>query len=133
MGQKSNTAKLIEQEKNLSRRHDKTVHSRSNRRKKARIYIYDEEIDEEIDFEKYDLSTVGAYLYSQYLFCTGDNLNLKISIPGVSEPLLINSVVVRAGTDDDCGIGVAFKDLSAKSKRILNNYITTKFLNEFNK
>ena len=99
-----------------------------SRRKKARIYVVDRETDEAIDFDRYELSPVGAYLYSQYLFCTGEKLNIEISIPGNDTPLSVEGRVIRTDTDSNCGMGIAFNSIRAKDKRVLKSYIASRFI-----
>jgi len=127
----SNVAESLKQtvSKQISRRKHRVP--LFNRRKKARIYILDE-TGEALDFEKYRLSPFGAYLYSEYLHCTGEKLQLEILLPDQPEPLLINAEVIRADMDNEAGMGVAFRDMNSSVQRRLKNYIAGNFLREIN-
>ncbi|MBN2341924.1 MAG: PilZ domain-containing protein [Deltaproteobacteria bacterium] len=80
-------------------------------------------------FERYQLSSVGAYLYSEYLHCEGETLTLRLTLPPVAEPLIVTGEVVSACTDGDAGMGIAFRNMKRKEKRLLQEYVARKFVN----
>lgn len=81
-----------------------------------------------IPFDNYDLNAVGVYLYSDYLLCVGEKLDLKVSLPSGKTPLRITGEVVHANAGDNPGMGVAFRRLSVMDKQQLQNYVAQRFL-----
>lgn len=82
-----------------------------------------------VGFERYQISAVGAYLFSEYLHCEGETLTLRLSLPSVETPLEVQGEVVNANVDSEPGMGVVFRKMSVRDKRVLQDYVAKRFVN----
>lgn len=114
----------VSEEQRVSRRHATLMQSR----RKPKIEVVDE-MGTAVSFDNYQISTVGAFLHSPYLHCEGEKLQLRLSLPRVERPLLIEGEVVHANMDTESGMGIVFRRMSLRDKRYLQEYVTRRFIN----
>lgn len=112
---------------------------RSRRRRLARrseglgdafVEVLDEH-GQSVPYECFDLSAVGMYLHSDLLLTEGERLQLRITLPGGSRPVVVRGVVVRAEDGDGprrSGMGVAFRNLSEEAREELRGYVARRFV-----
>ena len=87
--------------------------------------------DESVPMSCFDLSAVGAYLHSEYLFCLGDSIRLRIRISGRPRPIDIGGEVVRVETGENGlvpGMGVAFRQIGKQDSDDLREFLMRRFL-----
>ena len=87
--------------------------------------------DESVPMSCFDLSAVGAYLHSEYLFCLGDSIRLRIRISGRPRPIDIGGEVVRVETGENGlvpGMGVAFRQIAKQDSDDLRQFLMRRFL-----
>jgi len=83
-----------------------------------------------VPFERFDLSAVGVYLYSDFLLSEGEDVSLSLRLPYSPRAVEIAGRVVRAQTGDQqqpAGMGVAFRDLDNGVRRDLREFVARRF------
>ena len=79
----------------------------------------------------FDLSAVGAYLHSDYLFCLGESVRLRIRIADRPLPIDITGEVVRVETGESGlvpGMGIAFRKISKQDSDELRRFLMRRVL-----
>lgn len=79
----------------------------------------------------FDLSAVGAYLHSDYLFCLGESLHLRIRIADRPLPIDIEGEVIRVETGENGlvpGMGIAFRKIGKQDAEALKRFLMRRFL-----
>lgn len=115
--------KIALQKKAVSRRRPQVV----SRRSKAVVEVVDEHGDC-VAFDKYQLSPYGVFLYSQYLHCEGEKINLRVSLPSLDTPMFIEGEVINATVDLDPGMGIAFRKIKPLDRKYLQDYVAKRFI-----
>ena len=91
-------------------------------------------IDEQghaIEFDCFDLSAVGVYLYSDLLLSPGERVRLQLRLPTTGGAVAIAGEVVRAQVEEGIqspGMGVAFRDLDHGVQEALRSYVAQRFV-----
>jgi hypothetical protein len=83
-----------------------------------------------VPFERFDLSTVGVYLYSDFLLSEGEDVCLKIRLPFSPRAVEVAGRVVRAQEGDEqqpAGMGVAFRDVDNGLRQELREFVARRF------
>lgn len=84
-----------------------------------------------VPFDRFDLSAVGVYLYSDFLLSVGEEIGLRLRLPFSPRAVEVSGRVVRAQVGDEqqpAGMGVAFRDLDPGLRRELRDFIARRFL-----
>jgi hypothetical protein len=84
-----------------------------------------------IALSSFDLSAVGAYLYSDYLFCEGDAVELRLHIASLQRPLEIKGEVIRVETGESGlvpGMGISFRKMAKQDSDELKQFLLRRFL-----
>ncbi|HUT76867.1 MAG TPA: PilZ domain-containing protein, partial [Polyangia bacterium] len=84
-----------------------------------------------VPFDRFDLSAVGVYLYSDFLLSEGEEVSLSIRLPFSPRAVEIAGRVVRAQVGDEqqsAGMGVVFRDLDAGMRQELREFIARRFI-----
>jgi hypothetical protein len=79
----------------------------------------------------FDLSAVGAYLYSDYLFCEGDTVELRLHIASRLDPMTVIGEVVRVETGESGlmpGMGITFRKITEQDSDELKQFLLRRFL-----
>ncbi|MCU0665333.1 MAG: PilZ domain-containing protein [Myxococcota bacterium] len=103
--------------------------SRRHRRTQAGVEVIRD--GDAMPFECFDLSAVGLYLHAELLLDLGENVELRIDLPGRPRPISAKGQVIRAQTDNDgmgAGMGVAFREISRQDQACLERYLMRRFL-----
>lgn len=75
------------------------------------------------------MGTGGLFIKTEKLFPIGHRFLLKLSLPGISEPLLIKSEVVwarkaeDAGKDQKPGMGIKFREITKRDFHALREFL----------
>ena len=79
----------------------------------------------------FDLSAVGAYLHSDYLFSLGETIRLRIRIASKPRAIDIRGEVVRVETGENGlapGMGIAFRKIADRDSDELKQFLLRRFL-----
>jgi Tfp pilus assembly protein PilZ len=79
----------------------------------------------------FDLSAGGAYLHSDYLFCLGESIRLRIRIADRPLPIDIEGEVIRVETGENGlvpGMGIAFRKIGKQDSDELRRFLMRRFL-----
>ncbi len=78
-----------------------------------------------------DLSSVGAYIRSDYLFCVGEQFNIRLYLASRIKPMEILGEVIRVETGETGmapGMGIAFRRISKQDSDELKQFLLRRFL-----
>lgn len=98
--------------------------SRSRRGSKIEVVVENGGV---IAFDRYQINAVGAYLFSDYLYCEGEILKMRLFLPAVESALIIEGEVVNVNVDKDSGMGIVFRKMGIRHKRMLQDYVARRF------
>ncbi len=79
----------------------------------------------------FDISAVGAYLHSDYLYCLGESIRLRVRIAGRPRAIDITGEVVRVETGETGlvpGMGIAFRQIDKQDADDLRQFLMRRIL-----
>ncbi len=124
---KKDTTELLAPMQKTSRR----TPSSSGRHRRTPVRMEMIEDGNTIAVSCFELSAVGAYLYSDYLYCEGDFVELRLHTAFGRHPIEIVGEVIRVETGESGlmpGMGIAFKQISKQDSDELKHYLLRRFL-----
>ena len=109
-----------------------SARARRIRKRDVALEIIDNEMNV-MPFSCFDLSSVGAYLHSNYLLMKGDEIHLRLRLSQGRPAIEIKGEVVRVETGEDGlppGMGIAFREIAKQNSNELKQFLMRRFLGD---
>ena len=117
-------ALLLEQLKDSSERlvslEETEIALRDYNRKSCMLHIAFTVENQTFESFMLDISPAGAFIETKETFFAGQQINLKLALPSLPEPLNITGEILWKGM---LGMGVKFNNLSDEQKKAISDYI----------